>query len=932
MTDSIRPKAHVKIQDFPLRMGPLDAHVQVADAELLPDQGAKVVDLADTTPNVKLHAARLGVTGQELNETIAEAGKASGTKAHLALKGKDRFELSGTYLDAVPFKVQGQLGATDGKLAFTPEVADLTAMGASVRVDMREQQATAVVPNSVLASSLQKVLEGPRLSWTDPHHARLDAQLVTEHGSFPLHVDAEASVQNGKLRFSLEPLNANFGQVGVAFDLGNQQAVASVPASLVAGNLQQVLSPLERVHLSWKDANTAELHASLPMKGALAPMAALVGSRAPVSAEVEMMPMGKQLGLKLKTLALEAPGIGMTLRPGEGKTHLELSNDAMLKALAGADLGPFKVQSLDWKDLATLHLGGNLAGSQVDLQAVLMPPTRGRLALQLQSLSLMQGKERIALQLAPSGLVTASLTPANLQGLAETNSPLKDVVIQLEPGNRLKIRGETEIKGIAVPVMISGKLELTPKGQIALNIERAYNVNLGGRLKDMGLTLDRLLPNAPWKSGDTLLIPFELPQGVKLTSLATTAQGTLEARIQGMNLGFPKGVSFDGKTLELDVEKLTGLPGTVSKVSGGAQGLSLDLDMDRTKLRKLVTNKLLAPASGVARSDKPAIAFDGQSFLVPLETLAGSPIPGKLVGFQGSAQGIEARLSVDDAVLSGLKDLPAGISYASGHFDIDPKLGKDLPGTLTAVEGGPDGLVLDFKATPSDMKTLWTSATPGLAWDGQALTIAPEGFSPGLGAKVTGFAIKDADLVVDLSDGTIMPEAGEKVVRVENRGRASVAGVLLDDARLEIRPKAGDVPWNVENLAKGAVKLSGGRVTVPPAMLDEVFKKALEKDYDRYKPRIENGLLVVDAPMPMRLSFSRTTDGKLSLVPERVGSNSSNWGLVDSVLSGVLMPIAMLASVSGMMDFDLKAKSGMDLPPLKDVSYSSEGLVLDFGN
>lgn len=932
MSDTIRSKAHVKIQDMPLRMGPLDAHVEVADAEFLPNPGASAIDLKDGTPNVKLHAARLGVSSGKLKDAVAEATKDSGSNVHLALKGQDRFELSGTYQSTIPFKVQGQLSAASGKLAFTPETADLSAMGASIRLDMLHQQAKAVVPNAVLEASLAeaKVLEDPKLSWTGPQHLALDTRFVSGKPPIPLHVEAEASVQpSGKLRLTLEPMKLKFDQVDVRFDLGKQQATASVPGSLLQKKLQEVLSPLEHPRLSWKDSNTAELKASLPLRGA-APLAALVGPKVPVTATVDLVPMGQQLGIKLQDLALQAPGVGMTLRPGEAKAHVALSNEVMFKALAAADLGPLKLKSLDWKDSATLHLGGDLAGNQVDLQAVLMPPTKRRLALQIQSLSLLQGKERIGMQVAPSGMVTATLTAANLQALAQANAPLKNVAITLEPGNRVKVRAQTKVNGIDVPVQISGKLDLTSNGQIALKIERAYNVNLGGRLKDMGLTLERLLPDAPWKSGGTLLIPFELPQGVKLSSLATTAHGTVEAKIQGMELKLPDGVRFDGNTIEMDVEKMTGLPATVSKVSGGAEGLNLDLDLDRAKLRKVVTTALLTPAPS-AKPAKPQVVFDGQTFLVPLETLAGSPIPGKLVGVAGGSEGIEGQLNVDDSVLKGLKDLPSGIQYEAGHFDIDPKLGKDLPGTLASVVGGPDGMVLGFKASPTDLQKLWTSTSPGLAWDGQALTVDPEGFAPGLGAKVTRAVIKDDDLVLDLSDGTAMPTTGGKVVRMENQGRVTVGGVILDDAKVEIRPKAGDLPWDLAHLDKGAIKLSGGKVTVPPAMLDEVFKKTLEKDYDVYKPRIEDGMLVVDAPMPMHLKFSKTSDGKLSLVPERVGSNSSEWGLLDSVLSSVLTPLAWAASAAGMMNFDLKAKSGMDLPPLKDVSYTAEGLVLDFG-
>ncbi len=948
-SETIGPRARVLLRNMPVDIGGAKARVSVAEVDIVAKGPDGILDLEDKNPKIDIHAARAIVPGTEVNRVAKQNATASGPVKSLDIRllGSDRFEATGTVEGGIPFSATGKVGAAGGKLAFKAKGLDVSQLGVQVHLDIPGRQAKVAVPAGILESALRGEpvgapkapasgpkagwpLVSPKIAWSDAKSFRLQSGLRLGADTVPVSAKVTLGVGNEDawLRFGLSDVRLKAQGADIAVDLPARTAKVTVGADLVTAKVQEAAKrELQDPRLSWNGPNSARLEGNFPIARFL--------GQSPAGAEKLHMVANATLAAKdgkiqanLQDVTVTGKSLSFVARPQQNTGTVRVSTRFIADSLKAADLGGFAVKSFNWPAADQWKLEGDLSGTALTASGG-FEQRDGKFVFHVDSLETGLGGDKVGLQLDPAAnLIRASIPEKALAAMMGGSAPLEGMTLRVRKGGDLQAAGKLGLWKLKVPVKLDGKLSLGADGQPRYAIDRTnlYGVDVSGAMRLFGLTLGSLDKKGSWQGNTLLLKPGGLPAGTKLASLET-GNGVLHAGLRPNDAlpGGAKGIRFDGRNLEVDPAVLLPLPGRVTAAKVDNEALTVDVALDRQKLQKLV-----AVPGGVT--------FDGAAFRAEPSAVAGRAVPGKLLALSAGAGGAEATFALDDSVFAPLSKLPAGVKFDGAGFRVDPKQGKDLPGRLTRVSGGPEGLALAFGLTASELKGKFDLGKTGVAWDGQAITIDPSHEIKGL--KATGATILDGDLVVEVGDGkTRLPESTpEKSVTLRHKGRARIQGMLIEDATIEIRPKTPDAAWSLQDIAKSDIKVLGGKVIVPAKKLDELIRAKLGRDdYKKFRPEFDGRRLTIRVPaligsLPLALRFERSGDGKLQLAPSGFFGSIPLLEWPQRLIGLLLTPVSWLIPGVDGLKIDLKAASGVNLPELKGAEATPEGLVLDFGD
>ncbi|MBI6546293.1 MAG: hypothetical protein HY692_05830 [Cyanobacteria bacterium NC_groundwater_1444_Ag_S-0.65um_54_12] len=590
------------------------------------------------------------------------------------------------------------------------------------------------------------------------------------------------------------------------------------------------------------------------------------------------------------------------------------------------------LHKLDWSKPDIWHMEASLAGKPLSASGKVELTADGRLAFLIQRLQLQQGNSKLALRLDLSKKIVHATVPETfLQDSLRSILPLSQLAVKVHEGQRLMVTGRYQLWGLKLPLAVRGRLTLGEAGAVRYTIEEAQigKYRMPDFMERLGINLSQIVRGdaKAWEGNTYVVRNLRLPANLALNSL-TTRQGSIEATLQIAN-GLPqklRGISLLDNRLEIDPQAFFAFPGTIQKVQAAGDGLSLHIALDRQKVRSLVKTP-------------EGITFDGTALYATPAAIARQPLPIRLLSISGGTKGLAVRFAIDPTLLDPLKRLPSGIQFTGTGFDIDPKQGRPLPGRLLSATGSAAGLKLRFALSDAELKAVWKSQHQGVAWNGQALLLDPAAL-PGK-ARATGVAVKAGDLEIELGDGTsFSPVAGaDHEIHFAGTGPMQLRGIQIANIAAVIRPKQTDMPIRLDQLKAANIEIQGGRVTVPPATIDQILHQKLGKDYEKLSPSFAGRRLVVQVPIlfgriPLALRFKKTADGNLQLVPTGFFGQFQLFEWPQRLIGSLLNPLSFLIPTPTSVKVNLQAaaaSAGVKLPPLAEVSADASGLLLDFG-
>jgi hypothetical protein len=934
-------RVRVLARNLPIDLGGAQGRVAVADLELLPKGPDGILDLEDKHPKLQIHAARAIVPGRDVERLAKDGSK--GQVADLKLLGKDRFEVRGTGPDGIPFQAAGTVGAKNGKLAFLPGKVDLAAQGAQIRVDISRRLAQVSVPAALLDNALRGDPTGnsqtpaadwplvqPILTWNAPTTGTLKTGLNVENEkqAIPLSATIKLGVSKDNwLRFGLSDVKLKHEIADIAVDLPGKKAHVSIPADQVKKKVEEAARrELENPKLTILGPNTTRLTGEIPLSRFLGYLGG--AERLSVTAEAKLSAGKGKIEARLAALYVSGPSLAVFARPEQAAATIRIAPELVENAMKQGGVPGLNVTKFGWPRPDRWALEADLGGTPLKAEGD-FALRDGSFALRITDLETVTGGDHVDLKLDPAAnLVRAKLSEKALVGMMGGAAPLSGLSLKLKPKGGLQAAGGFTFWGMDVPVRLDGKLTLGSDGQprYAVDTTHLLGLNVTTPMRWLGLSMQKLTGDASWNGNILTIKPAGLPAGAKLAKLET-GEGTLEVAMrpeQALPTG-TKGLKFDGEHLEIDPCEMFQLPGKITSASTGPGGLVFDLVFDRAKLQKFV--KLPA-----------GVTFDGTTFRAEPTAAAGRPVPGTLESLSVGSDGGKATIKLDEKVFAPLSKLPKGVVFDGAGFAVDPKQGKALPGKLIGAIAGPDGLTLDLALTETELKGNFDFGKTGVSWDGNALMITTDS-AQAPGARATGAAVVDGDLVVEVGDGqTRLPAStAERVVQMRNPGRSRMQGFFIDGANVEIRPKSPDGAWSINDLARADIKVLGGKVVIPKPKLDELIRAKLgPEDYKKLSPEFDGRRLIVHMPIgigriPLALRFEKTSDGNLQLAPSGFFGNIPLLEWPQRLIGLLLTPVSWLVPGSDGVKVDLKAASGVNLPKLQNVDATPDGLVLDFG-
>ena len=282
---------------------------------------------------------------------------------------------------------------------------------------------------------------------------------------------------------------------------------------------------------------------------------------------------------------------------------------------------------------------------------------------------------------------------------------------------------------------------------------------------------------------------------------------------------------------------------------------------------------------------------------------------------------------------ASLSELPKGLALEGNILKVNPPELALLPGPLRDVTVEGAGVRLVAELPDSAIEERLPVLGPGIQWKDGQVAIDLEAWSPG--TRVREARIEDGALHLGLGEASAPRGRSDGVaaVSVRTEGRMSVQGFVLENADLSVRPPAGGA-LAMDKVTPADVTLHKGRILVTPTKLDALLRRSLGKDYDRMKPCLEDGRLVVrDGPLglPLALRLEAGDDGLLKLRPASVLGNSRLLEVPQRLLGLLLTPVTALVPDDPRQSIDLAKLSGAGLPRLRDVEVTDEGIWLDFG-
>ncbi len=920
------PRARVVARNLPLDMGGVQARVEVADVDLVAKTADGAIDFDDKHPKIEIHAARAIVSGEEIARIARESAKGPVDNLRLRLVGKDRFEARGTTDGGFPFVSHGKVGTEKGKLAFLPQALELTAKGAQIQVDIPGRAAKVAVPRALMDDALKSApLANPKLNWLNPNLAAFSAGLKVDGQTVPMTAKVALGVAaDGWLRFGLSDVRLKSDGADIKVDLATRTAEVTVPPALIERKVEEAARrELRDPSLTWLGPDYAKLEGDLPLSRLLGPKAAAENLH--MVAYAKLAARSGKIEARLDQLSLQGEALSGSASPGFATVHI--SAKLIERGLKQVPLGGLAVSSFDIPAPDRWRLQADLGGSALTAQGT-FDQVDGTLRFKLSSLDMPAGADKIALRLDPAAnLIRATVPEAALTQMLGASAPLPGLSLAVQPGGKLQTSGGFKLMGVTVPLRLDGKLSVAPDGSTRYAVEttRMFGVNVTAPLRWARKTLGDFDKKGTWEGNTLIMKPAGLPPGMKLESLET-GKGVLEVALrldQAMPGGAP-GVRFDGETLAIDPAALVPLPGKITSAHAGPAGFDFQIHLDGARM-----DKFLKLPGGVT--------FDGQTFRADPSAAAGRPIPGTLTGLSAGKGGGKATFSLDPKVFAPLATLPKGVKFDGTGFRVDPKQGQPLPGKLIGARATPDGMALDLALTAAELKGDFNLGASGVAWDGHALTVDVSGGMPG--ARATGAAVVDGDLVVEVGDGksAVPPGSAERVIKIAHKGRAKVMGFVMEDPLVELRPKSPDGAFDLQHLDKAAIAVKGGKIIVPPAKLQELIRAKLGRDdYKKFEPDFDGRRLTVHVPaligrIPLALRFEKTSDGQLQLAPSGFFGKIPLLEWPQRLIGLLLTPVTWLIPGADGVKIDLKAASGVDLPGLKNVEATPEGLVLDFG-
>ncbi len=604
-------------------------------------------------------------------------------------------------LGGYPLKAEANVNQPDAKGTLGIHVGPIQVAvpGAPASVDLAAGTATAQISPSAIAKAIQAGpgWSGAKLRWLDGDHVKAQGDLVVPEPLASLvgptaRVQATASVAavNGKVVAAVGRLQVSGDGFSLTYTPASKSGTAQVDTATLSRALDRISGGQVQVE---KIQSTGDGQIQVQVKA--------LGSLFDVTGKVAGVKDGKVV-LQLEGIAaLEgAAKIPVTVDPETGRIHATVPPEALAALPGVSSLSQYKLTPLAGDRLAAASTRRWL-GIPVPVQTVgsVALDSKGRIAYTVDGASVfgipilgllrMAGKSMQDLEGGHWTGNTLRLTPklpGQLKLAAFHTQPGAFAVDLVPPESLSQAARGLDIHGNQLEFDPAEVMPL-PGRVTSLSVD-ATGLVAGFQVDAAGLARLVRLPRGIAFDGKALSIDPEVALGrslpgklVKVSGSAAGVAATVAldpALLQRLH-SLPRGVQLHGDTLEIEPEA-AGLPGHVESVSGGPNGIDVELAISRPELAGLWH---FPAASG--------LAWDGQALTVDPAALQ--------PGVQVRAEGI--RVHKGDLVVDvgDGTPLPAP-GKAPGLYISDPGVvqakGMDIRGLQAVVTPGSPGAPVDL--------------------------------------------------------------------------------------------------------------------------------------------------------------------------------------------------------------------------------------------